>query len=221
LRAQPLLAVLRPVSPIGASGAIASLQAAGLRHVEIAWNNCPGWARECRELQRRFPSVHLGGASVCDEQGLEAVAAAGLAFAVSPVLDPSLLQRSAALGVTLVPGVFSPSEVHQARRLGCPIVKLFPAAPLGPAYWRSLNDPLGPLPFCIAAGGLSPASVLPWLAAGVDAVALGSALFAPDPESDALDPAVLRLLERLASRAPVPVVSTDREVLARRKPDLR
>ncbi len=221
MRAQPLLAVLRPASPIGASGAIASLQAAGLRHVEIALNNFPGWARECRELQQRFPSVHLGAASVCDERSLEAVAAAGLAFAVSPVLDPSLLQRAAALGVTLVPGVFSPSEVHLARRLGCPIVKLFPAGALGPAYWRGLEAPLGPLPFCIAAGGLSPDSVLPWLEAGVDAVALGSALFPPGSSANALDPAVLRLLERLARRAPVPVVSTDREVLARRKPDLR
>lgn len=37
--------------------------------------------------------------------------------------------------------------------------------------------PLGdPLPFCIAAGGLAPADVLPWRAAGVNAVVLGSRL---------------------------------------------
>jgi len=67
--------------------------------------------------------------------------------------------------------------VHRARCWGSRMVKLFPAAPLGPQYWRRLRDPLGePMPFCIAAGGLGPGDVLPWLAAGVDAVALGSSL---------------------------------------------
>jgi hypothetical protein len=44
-------------------------------------------------------------------------------------------------------------------------------------HWRRLREPLGrPLPFCIAAGGLQRQDVLPWLEAGVDAVALGSGL---------------------------------------------
>jgi 2-dehydro-3-deoxyphosphogluconate aldolase/(4S)-4-hydroxy-2-oxoglutarate aldolase len=56
-------------------------------------------------------------------------------------------------------------------------VKLFPAVSVGIDHWRRLREPLGtPLPFCIAAGGLGPADVASWLAAGVDAVALGSAL---------------------------------------------
>jgi 2-dehydro-3-deoxyphosphogluconate aldolase/(4S)-4-hydroxy-2-oxoglutarate aldolase len=38
-----------------------------------------------------------------------------------------------------------------------------------------LRDPLGgALPFCIAAGGLRPEDVSPWLREGVDAIALGS-----------------------------------------------
>ena len=87
-----------------------------------------------------------------------------------------MLQRAAQLGLTLVPGVFSPSEVCQAIALGCPMVKLFPAVSLGPAYWRRLAGPLGPLPFCIAAGGLGPVDLPTWLSAGVDAVALGGEL---------------------------------------------
>lgn len=108
---------------------------------------------------------------------MAAAAAAGCRYAVSPVLDAKLQHQAAALDLVLVPGVMTPSEVHGARRLGCRLVKLFPAVSVGRHHWRRLRQPLGaPLPFCIAAGGLSPADVLPWLAAGVDAVALGSGL---------------------------------------------
>jgi 2-dehydro-3-deoxyphosphogluconate aldolase/(4S)-4-hydroxy-2-oxoglutarate aldolase len=169
--------VLRPRNPLEAAPQLERLSALGLRHVEIGWQPGPHWSAQCRELGWRFPTLALGAASVCDEDGVKASAAAGFRYAVTPVLDRSLLEAAAALDLTLVPGVMSPSEVHQARRWGCAIVKLFPAATLGVAYWSRLRAPLGdPLPFCIAAGGIRPEEVLSWLEAGVDAVALGSGL---------------------------------------------
>jgi 2-dehydro-3-deoxyphosphogluconate aldolase/(4S)-4-hydroxy-2-oxoglutarate aldolase len=153
------------------------LRSAGVIHVEIAWQRLPGWVDQMAELIQRFPDLELGAASVCETQGVEESAAAGCRYAVSPVLDLELLAAAAARELLLVPGVMTPSEVQQARRLGFGIVKLFPAASMGIDHWRRLREPLGaPLPFCIAAGGLRPADVVPWLAAGVDAVALGSAL---------------------------------------------
>ncbi len=179
LHHQPLLVVLRPHLPMEAAPVLEQLQPLGLRHVEIAWNADPLWSAQIRELVAMFPSLSLGAASVCSPEAVVAAAEAGLSYAVSPVLERSLLCQAQDAGVTLIPGVMTPSEVHCARRWGARIVKLFPAAPLGPHYWRRLRDPLGePLPFCIAAGGLAPADVLPWLAAGVDAVALGSSLLA-------------------------------------------
>jgi 2-dehydro-3-deoxyphosphogluconate aldolase/(4S)-4-hydroxy-2-oxoglutarate aldolase len=169
--------VLRPRTPLEAAPQLERLSDLGLRHVEIAWQPGPHWSDQCGELVRRFPSLALGAASVCDGAGVHAAAAAGFRYAVSPVLERSLLEAAAALDLTLVPGVMTPSEVNQARRWGCAIVKLFPAATLGVAYWRRLRAPLGePLPFCISAGGIRPEEVLSWLEAGVDAVALGSAL---------------------------------------------
>jgi 2-dehydro-3-deoxyphosphogluconate aldolase / (4S)-4-hydroxy-2-oxoglutarate aldolase len=177
LRRQPLLVVLRPPEPLQALSQLERLQSLGVLHLEIAWQPLEGWADQMAELVRRFPRLELGVASVCDLRGVAAAAAAGCRYGVSPVLDPELLQEAARLDLLLVPGVMSPSEVHQARRLGCQAVKLFPAVSVGLHHWRRLRAPLGPpLPFCIAAGGLKPADVLPWLAAGVDAVALGSGL---------------------------------------------
>ncbi len=177
LRRQPLLVVLRPRTPIEASPQLERLRDLGLRHGEIAWNQHPDWSEQCRELGRRFPTLALGAASVCDEAGVTAAAVAGFRYVVSPVLEKSLIESAARLDLALVPGVMTPSEVHRARSWGCGIVKLFPAATLGPGYWSRLRGPLGePLPFCIAAGGIGPSEVMRWLEAGVDAVALGSGL---------------------------------------------
>jgi len=145
--------------------------------VEIAWQPGDAWITGCRVLLESFPELSLGAASIRTPEAVDAAAAAGFAYAVSPVADRSLVERAAERGLALVPGVMSPTEVHAAMAWGCPIVKLFPAAPLGPAYWRRLREPLGgALPFCIAAGGLTMADIDRWLEGGVDAVALGSAL---------------------------------------------
>ena len=77
-------------------------------------------------------------------------------------------------------------------------MKLYPAASLGSAYWRSLAGPLHPLPFCIAAGGLSIADVPDWIKAGVDAVALGSTLFSGAGEACTLRPGLPDLLTVLS-----------------------
>jgi len=77
------------------------------------------------------------------------------------------------LGQLLIPGVLSPTEVQQTTAFGCRLVKLFPAATVGVAYWKRLEAPLGPLPFVIAAGGLTTIDLSAWLGAGHDAIALG------------------------------------------------
>jgi 2-dehydro-3-deoxyphosphogluconate aldolase/(4S)-4-hydroxy-2-oxoglutarate aldolase len=153
-----------------------------------------------QRLAQEFPGLRLGGASVRCAAGLEAVAAAGLGYAVSPILEHGLLQRAEALGLPLVPGVFSPTEVAAAVRWGARAVKLYPAAALPPGYWASLRGPLGPLPFCIAAGRLAPADGAPWLQAGVDAIALGGQLFAASAMGPQVHPGLAPLLAWLRSR---------------------
>ena len=173
--------VLRHRDPSLLVPQLEQLRDLGVRHGEIAWGPGADWIVQCRQLIAAFPDLRLGASSICSDGALEAVLEAGFAYGVSPILDSALLERSAAAGFVLVPGVMTPTEVNQARALGCAIVKLFPASAVGMGYWQRLRDPLGgPLPFCIAAGGLRPSDVRPWLEAGVDAVALGAA-FAAEP----------------------------------------
>lgn len=197
-----MLAVLRPGDDNQARRQLAALLAAGLVHVELAVQPSHDWVAMAAQLVRDYPDLRLGAASVRSSDDLDAAMAAGLGYAVSPILRQPLLRRAQAAGFVLVPGVFTPTEVHQARLWGAGLVKLFPAKVVGPGYWPALRGPLGPLPFCIAAGGLGVRDVEPWLNAGIDAVALGSRLFqAADAETTrpgmALDPELAALVARL------------------------
>ena len=201
LTAQPILVVVRPDQadldgddgPGSLLDHLLCLENVGLRHVEIGWQPGQQWRGFFERVRQSCPSLQLGAASVLTAEALVDLEACGLPFAMSPCFDPSLLERARRSGILLVPGVFSPTEVHRfagANRQGP--VKLFPAASLGPAYWRQLAGPLAPLPFCIAAGGVHPEQLGDWFAAGVQAVALGSSLFGSD---DRLKPGHAEFLE--------------------------
>ncbi|HRD41480.1 MAG TPA: bifunctional 4-hydroxy-2-oxoglutarate aldolase/2-dehydro-3-deoxy-phosphogluconate aldolase [Prochlorococcaceae cyanobacterium AMR_MDS_5431] len=173
LRQQPILIVIRPTDFQAADRQITKLHDAGFRHIEIAWTPNQTWEDWAYYWQEKFPSLYFGAASITCLQGLEAARRVGFHYSVSPILSETLLSHSRQLNMLLIPGVFSPTEVHKSIQLGCKMIKLFPAQFLGPYYWKQLSAPLGPLPFCLAAGGIQIRDVPLWLSAGVNAIALG------------------------------------------------
>ena len=194
LQHQPLLLVIRPeLDDLEASGSgsglleqVQRLHAAGLRHLEVAWLDQPGWIGFMQRVQDYCPELNLGAASVTVAKALNDLSRLDLSYAMGPCWCPELVEQARELGVLLVPGVFSPTEVHQAMRFGCRVVKLFPAVNLGPRYWGRLQAPLGPLPFVIAAGGLEVGDLPVWLEAGHGAVALGRRVVGSPPAFQAL-----------------------------------
>nr|WP_255616023.1 bifunctional 4-hydroxy-2-oxoglutarate aldolase/2-dehydro-3-deoxy-phosphogluconate aldolase [Synechococcus sp. MU1642] len=194
LQHQPLLLVIRPEpDDLEASGSgsglleqVQQLHAAGLRHLEVAWLDQPGWIGFMQRVQDHCPELNLGAASVTVTKALNDLSRLDLSYAMAPCWCPELVEQARGFGVLLVPGVFSPTEVHQAMRFGCRVVKLFPAVNLGPGYWGSLQAPLGPLPFVIAAGGLEVGDLPVWLEAGHGAVALGRRVVGSPPAFKAI-----------------------------------
>ena len=148
----------------------------GIRHLELAWRPHSGWVDSIKALKSHWPGFSLGATSVCCADAVRDTVQAGLTYATAPFLDDSLQKLAYQLGLLLVPGVLSPTEIHRAIQLGCSLVKLFPAAIVGPHYWRYLYAPLNPLPVVIAAGGLKVSDLDNWLGAGHNAVALGQSL---------------------------------------------
>jgi len=110
----------------------------------------------------------------------KAAVAAGAQFVVSPVLDEKVVKEAARSKTTMVPGCSTPSEMHRAHQLGCPIQKLFPEPAGGQSF---VTSALGALPFlsvfpthCDEESGPS------YLAAGCKVIGMGNTYLAPDED---------------------------------------
>lgn len=186
LRASKVLAILRrsDIAQV-AVPLFERLHAQGIRAVECTLDQ-PGALPAIEALVAIAPGgtiVGAGTVTTCEQ--LDRLASIGARFAVTPHLDPALIEHAIRTGVPLIPGVMTPTEIVTAQSLGALAVKLFPAGPLGPAYLKTL---LGPFPdlAVIPTGGIEVGDVPLWLKAGAVAVGLGSALTGPDGVPDDL-----------------------------------
>jgi 2-dehydro-3-deoxyphosphogluconate aldolase / (4S)-4-hydroxy-2-oxoglutarate aldolase len=122
--------------------------------------------------------------TVTSVRDVDRCAAAGAVGIVAPNTDARIIARARELGLHAFPGALTPTEVAAAVRAGATGVKLFPAAVVGgPQYVRLLRGPFPHVPL-MATGGIEPAAVSGYLAAGCFAVGLGSALLDRDALAD-------------------------------------
>lgn len=127
----------------------------------------------------RAEGRRVGAGTVVSTRHVQLAASAGAAFTVSPGFDPEVVRASVAAGLPPLPGVATASEVQAARALGLTWLKAFPAAVLGPAWFRAMAGPFPGARF-VATGGMDARNAGEFLDAGVRTVAVGSAL--EDPE---------------------------------------
>jgi 2-dehydro-3-deoxyphosphogluconate aldolase / (4S)-4-hydroxy-2-oxoglutarate aldolase len=124
-------------------------------------------------LRRQLPSsVAVGAGTVLTADDAKAAVDAGAEFLVSPVLDPGLI---AGATVPFFPGTSTPTEMYAAHQAGAPLVKLFPAAGLGPEFLRNVRGPL-PQINVMPTGGIKIEDIADWLFAGARSVGLGGPL---------------------------------------------
>jgi 2-dehydro-3-deoxyphosphogluconate aldolase/(4S)-4-hydroxy-2-oxoglutarate aldolase len=173
LIASGVVAVLRAPTADGFSAVADILVAAGITAIEVTLTS-RGAIDAIGGLRRQLPShAVVGAGTVLTADQAKASVDAGAAFLVSPVLDPAL--HSASFGVPFYPGGLTPSEILAAQRTGAPLIKLFPAATVGPHYIRDLHGPL-PDVRIMPTGGIDLGDVAAWLTAGAAAVGLGGPL---------------------------------------------
>ncbi len=170
-----VIAVARLPAAAGLRAAARALAAGGVGAVEITLTT-PGAIEAIGELASdRDLACVVGAGTVLDESAACEVIDAGARFVVSPTLTPAVIRVCRDRDIPCLPGAFTPTEIVEAWRAGAPLVKLFPAAAVGPGYLRDL---LAPLPFLrlVPSGGVSLENVGDWIRAGAAAVSVGSAL---------------------------------------------
>jgi 2-dehydro-3-deoxyphosphogluconate aldolase / (4S)-4-hydroxy-2-oxoglutarate aldolase len=135
----------------------------------------------------------VGAGTVLDPDQAHKAIDAGARFVVTPAIRVDVAHVCHDLGVPVVLGAFTPTEVRSAVEAGAAAVKLFPSRIGGPEYVRDL---LGPFPnlALVPSGGVGPENMRAYLEAGAVAVSLGASLAPPDAvESGDLDQIVGRI----------------------------
>jgi 2-dehydro-3-deoxyphosphogalactonate aldolase len=175
----PLIAILRGVRPDEVEAIGAALHRTGIRIVEVPLNS-PDPMESIERLSRAFAGrLIVGAGTVRTAAEVEQVAAAGGRIIVSPHTDAALIRRAYGLGLQPVPGVFTPTEVFAALDAGASFLKLFPASTATPGHLAAIAAVLPPATRIIAVGGIGPADMGSWRAAGVHGFGLGSDLYKP------------------------------------------
>lgn len=122
----------------------------------------------------------VGVGTVYDPHVVPQARQAGAAFVVTPVVLPEVAEACAREDILCVLGALTPTEIHQARRTGADMVKIFPVQSMGgPDYVRWVQGPLPGTAFWVS-GGVEIDQVEEYLSLGVAAVGLTTALFPPD-----------------------------------------
>lgn len=176
--ALPLVAILRGITPAEAVAHGRVLLDAGFDTIEVPTNS-PQWADSVHALVRLAPQALVGAGTVLSAVHLDALALAGGRLAVSPHTDTALVAESVRRGFTALPGAMTPSEVFAAAHAGATAVKIFPASTLGPGHVKALRAVLPRELPLLAVGGVSPANLGEWMAAGCTGAGLGSELYKP------------------------------------------
>ncbi len=129
-----------------------ALVAGGIRMLEVTLRTPQALA--CIEaIAREVPEAVVGAGTVRSRSDAQAAANAGALFAVSPGYTSAVGQACRDVGLALLPGVASGSEIMMAQEDGFTQLKFFPAMQAGgPAMLKAWSGPFFDVQFCPTGG---------------------------------------------------------------------
>jgi Entner-Doudoroff aldolase len=169
-------AILRTSNQASARRAMQAAVDGGFRVIEFTLS-IPNAMELVGEFSQRDDLVVGAGTVLTVEEAREAVRR-GATFLVSPVIDPVIIAEAARLGVAMMPGCSTPTEMLAAHRAGAQLQKLFPAPGTGPVW---VAQTLGPMPFLkiVPTSGVTLENAAAYVKAGAFALGFVNSLFDP------------------------------------------
>jgi 2-dehydro-3-deoxyphosphogluconate aldolase/(4S)-4-hydroxy-2-oxoglutarate aldolase len=179
IRAGGVLAIVRLPSVEDFLPVVEAIWEGGVGAVEWAF----GEPERLRALERgriRFGGkLLIGAGTILTADAAKDAIRAGAQFLAAPILNPEVLRVGQERDVAVIPGAFTATEIANAWHLGAGLIKLFPAAPAGPAYIRHLHGSLPYVPL-IPSGGVTLQNAQAFIRAGAAAVGVGNELVVQD-----------------------------------------
>jgi len=170
---EKIVAIFRGIGAQEADAAAGALIRGGISLMEVTLNTDGALPILSRWRELYDGQAYIGAGTVLDLKQAREAASAGAQFIISPNLDEEVVAFGAAEGISVWPGVMTPTEIVRAWKAGAEAVKIFPMASLGHRYLQELKAPLNLIPM-MATGGVDLDNIGDYLRAGADAVGLGS-----------------------------------------------
>jgi 2-dehydro-3-deoxyphosphogluconate aldolase/(4S)-4-hydroxy-2-oxoglutarate aldolase len=152
-----------------------ALLQAGLPHIEITLRtDCA--LQAMRSIRAEFPEMTIGAGTILDPAILPELVDMGVAFGVSPGLNPAVVEQAQRLDFQMIPGVITPGEVERGLSMGLKLLKFFPAEAAGGAKMlKALAGPYGHTGVkFVPTGGINAANARAYLDLKVTAAIGGS-----------------------------------------------
>ncbi len=174
-----------------------ALVAGGVRVLEVTLRTAV--ALDCiRAIARAVPLAVVGAGTIRSVADAEAAKDAGSLFGVSPGYDTDIGHACRNMGLPLLPGVATASEVMAANADGYDFLKFFPATAAGGLpMLKALAGPFGDVAFC-PTGGIT-VETAPQFLALPNVKVCGGSWLTPQDAVDAKDWARITRLAREAT----------------------
>ncbi len=172
---EPVLGIIRGIKEDSLTGLLHAAYSGGIRFLEITLNT-PGALLLIKKAVELFPSICIGAGTVLSADATQQAINSGAQFIVAPNLNEHVADVCVKNNRPYFPGALTPTEIEKAWSFGATMVKVFPAAQMGPDYIRLLKGPFEQIKL-MAVGGITPNNISDYFSAGASAVALGGSIF--------------------------------------------
>lgn len=163
LEKRGILAVLEINDADNAVPAAKALVRGGITAIELALRTDAAEA-SIEAISRNVPEMLIGIGTVIKSGQSSRVKRLGAHFAVSPGFNPKIVKEAQEASLPFAPGIATASELEGAIELGCDVLKLFPAEPLG--GMKYLDSMAGPYNYLglkfIPLGGINIENLSAW-----------------------------------------------------------
>lgn len=174
-----IVPVIRASSSQEARFAADAVCQGGIPIVEITMT-VPGALEVISELAKTMREVLVGAGTVLNKMMARQCADAGAQFLVTPGFDKATVVEAKKLGLLVMAGALTPTEVMAAWSSGADFVKVFPCGNLGGAtYLKALKGPLPQVPL-VPTGGVNLETARDYIRAGAAALGVGGELILKD-----------------------------------------
>lgn len=174
-----LIAILRGIRPNEVAAIGLALYKAGFRVIEVPLNS-PQPFESIRILRATLAAdCVVGAGTVLSTPQVAEVKNAGGEIIVMPHSDVKVIGAAKKAAMACAPGVATLTEAFAALAAGADVLKMFPAEQLSPIVVKAWRAVISSDVALIPVGGITPANMAPFVAAGASGFGLGSALYKP------------------------------------------